>query len=150
MAGSSRASACDQLIQNGGQAVQLYQVCRSELGEDPITLGGQPDPDQPRVAAVGDPAHEASGLRPVDELDRAVVPQQQIVGEVADGRRLATRVALDGDQKLVLYVRQAGRPGLVLAPPLEPAQAVTKRQQVLEVLAGWLLHATTSVGALRH
>jgi hypothetical protein len=42
-------------------------------------------------------------------------------------------MALDGHQELVLNVRQPGGAGLVLAPPLEPAQAGTERQYVLEI-----------------
>jgi hypothetical protein len=79
-----------------------------------------------------------------------VMTQQEVAGQITDGRRLGARVALDRDQELVLNVGQAGRPSLTFAPPLEPAQATAEGQQMLEILAVRLMHAVTSRNASSH
>src|SRR5215831_12503348 len=131
----------DQLVQDRGQAVQLDQVSRSQFVQDSLAPVGQPDPDEPAVAGVGGSLHKAGQLRAVDQLDRAVMPQQEVAREVSDGRRRAAGMALDRDQQLMLDMGQPGLSGLVLAPSFEPAQAAAERQQVLEILAGLLGHA---------
>jgi len=45
-------------------------------------------------------------------------------------------MSLDCDEKLVLHVGEAGGAGLILAPPLEPAQADAEGQKSLEIRAG--------------
>jgi hypothetical protein len=121
--------------------VQLDQVSRSQVVEDSLAPAGQPDPDEPAVAGVGGSLHQASRLRAIDQLDRAVMPQQQVAREVSDRRRLGAGMALDRDQELMLDMSQPGLASLILAPPLEPAQAAAERQQVLEILTGLLGHA---------
>jgi hypothetical protein len=106
---TSGIHAGDQLIQDRGQRVQLHQVGRSEIVQDALAAGGEPDADKPAVVGIGDPPHEAGCRGTVDKLDRAVMPQQEVGGEVPDGRRLAARMALDRDQELMLDMSQPGR-----------------------------------------
>jgi hypothetical protein len=63
--------------------------------------------------------------------------EQQVSGELADGRRDLARMTLDRDQQLVLDMSQAYRASLVFAPSLKAAQADAEGEEVLEVLAGW-------------
>jgi CBS domain-containing protein len=53
-----------------------------------------------------------------------VVPEQEMLGDVADGRR-SVRMAADGQQELVLGRRDPGVEGLLLAPVHEPSQPDT-------------------------
>jgi hypothetical protein len=52
-----------------------------------------------------------------------VVPEQQVIGQVADGWRLIALAALDCQQQLMLRRGQACLSCLFLAPVQEPAQA---------------------------
>jgi hypothetical protein len=81
-----------------------------ELAEAFLTAGGKADPYQPAVSLVGTALHEGRGLGPVDELDRAVMAYQEVARQVADGRRLAARVALDRQQQLMLRWRRSTGP----------------------------------------
>ncbi len=58
------------------------------------------------VVGVGQAVDEAAALGAVDELDHAVVAEQQVIGNVADGR--VAVVAADRQQQLVLRGCQAG------------------------------------------
>jgi hypothetical protein len=89
-----------------------------------------------------DPAlQQPGGLRPVDQLHRAVVAQQQVPGDLADGGPARVGVAADRQQQLVLRGREAGGGGLLGAPAQEPAQPGPKAQQafVLGLVEGWHL-----------
>jgi CBS domain-containing protein len=124
-----------QVVERPGQLAQLGQVRLGQLGDEPVSGLGELHPDHPRVLDVGAAPDEPGHRGAVDQLDRAVVAQQQVVGEVADGRRGVTGMPFDGDQQLMLDVGQADRLGLFLAPVLEPAQVHPEREEVLEVLA---------------
>jgi hypothetical protein len=128
--------AHDELVKHGSEAVQFDQVRRGQLGQDALALGGEANPDEPRISRVRDPADQACAFCSVDELYRAVVSQQQVAGQVTNRRRQPAWMALDRDQQLVLHVGEPGGLGLVLTPALEAAQAGAERQQVLEVIGG--------------
>src|SRR5690606_33406563 len=70
--------------------------------------------------------------RTIDQLDDAVVTQQQVVGHVTDRRDVA--VTPYGEEELVLRAGEAHCLGLVLTPMLEPSQTVTEGEEPLEVL----------------
>jgi len=94
------------------------------------------------------PAGWSAGIRAlgaVHETRRTVALQQQVVGDLADRRRLGARMALDRNQELMLDLRQASRDCLVFAPPLEAPQRDPERQQVLEVQPGRLIQGATSI-----
>jgi hypothetical protein len=128
-----------KLVQHSRKAVQLDEVGRSELVEYALALAGEPYPDQARVPCIRCSPDKAGLLSPVHEFDCAVMAQQQVTSQVADSGRIAARMSLDCDQQLVLDVGQARRARLVLAPPLEPAQANAEGQKSLEVRAGQLV-----------
>ena len=125
-------------MQGGRKVVQFGQVRLGQLGYQLISLPGQLHPDYARVGSIGPAAHEASRLRTVHELHHAVMAEQQVAGELADGRLDLARMTLDRDQQLVLDMSQAYRACLVFAPSLKAAQADAEGEEVLEILAGWI------------
>lgn len=88
------------------------------------------------VAGVGHPPDQTGALGSVDQLHDRVVPEQQVVGHLSDGR-LAV-VASHCEEQLVLGRGQICGPGLTLTPALEPAQAVAKLEQSSVVGVGQL------------
>ena len=117
-------------------SVQALQVSPGQLVQDAVAIAGQLDPDHAAVVAVRHPLHQPGRFGPVDELDRAVRPQQQVTGQVAHGGGPFFVVSLDRHQQLVLDVGQALGLGLVLAPAMETAQGDPELEQPLEVLSG--------------
>jgi hypothetical protein len=116
--------------------VQAFQVSPGQLVQHAVAVAGQPDPDHPAVVPVRRPLHQPGGFGPVDELDRAVRPQQQVAGQVAHCRGLVPVVSFDRHQQLVLDVRQALGLSLIFAPALEAAQGDPELEQPLEILSG--------------
>jgi len=112
-----------ELIQGGGQAVQLGEMGLGQLGNQPVTLPGQAYPRYPAVLGVRAAADQAGRFRPVHQFHRAVMAQQEVTSEVADRWRVVPEVAFDGHQELVLDMREPGGPGLILAPMLKTSQA---------------------------
>lgn len=127
-----------QVVQRDGQLAHLGQGGLGQLGHQPVAFGGQFDPDDASVVGVRATPHEAGRLRAVHQPDDAVTLQQEVLGQLADGRRPVAGMALDRDQQLMLDVREADRAGPVFAPALEPAKGDTKREQVLEILPSGL------------
>ena len=107
-----------------------------QLVHDAVALAGEPDPDHPAIFPVRHPFHQPGGFGPVDELDRAVRPQQQVAGQVAHCRGLVPAVSFDSHQQLVLDVGQALGLSLILAPALEAPQGDPELEQPFEVLPG--------------
>ena len=107
-----------------------------QLSHQPITLGCQHHPDDARVFGIGEPADQPSRLCPVQELHCAVMPQQQVIGQVTDGGREVAGMPFNRHQELVLGVGEPGRARLILAPVLETTQAHAESQQMLEVMRG--------------
>src|SRR5579859_486550 len=124
----------DELIEDRNEAAQLVEVRGGQPVQRLLAGLGQPDPGDAAVVAVGPAVNQPGRRGAVDELDRAVRPQHEVAGQVADGRALLAAVALDREQKLMLGRGQADRAGLCLRPVLEPAQADPEGQQVLVVL----------------
>lgn len=112
----------DQVVQDGRKFVQAVQVRRGQLPYDSIACSGQADTYNAAIVLVRYPFDHAGGLGAVNQLHRAVRPQEQVVGQVAHGRRLIAWMSLDRHQQLVLHVGEACRLRLVLAPALELAQ----------------------------
>ena len=145
LSGSADLLGGDQGAQRGRQFVHLGQVDLRQPGDQLVASLGELNPGHPGVAGIRAAAHEAGRLGAVHETYRTMAPQQQVIGDLADRRRLGARMALDRDQELMLDLRQAGCDGLVFAPPLEAPQRDPECQQVLEVQPGWLIQGATSV-----
>ena len=118
-----------------------------ECLQDSLACAREADPDDPAVLCVGFPLHEASSRGPVDQLNCAVRAEQHVVGQIAYCRGERAGMTFDGNQQLMLDVRQAGSARLVLTPPLKLAQRDPELQQLLEFcvayshLIGWSLSA---------
>ena len=123
-----------EFIQDSCEIMQPVQVSLGQLLENPVSIPGQPDAYDPAIRTVRRPLHHAGGLGTVDKFHRAVRPEQEVAGEVANGGRLVSRMSLDRDQQLMLDVSQASSLRLVFAPPLEFAQGDTEIKQSLEIL----------------
>lgn len=91
----------------------------------------QGDPHHAVVPAVGEAADEPGLHGAIDQLDGAVVAEQEVGRDVADAR--CRSVASDRQEELVLGRREPDLMSLVLAPVKEPAQAVAELQESLEV-----------------
>jgi len=85
------------------------------------------------IVLVSFPSEEPGADRPVDELARGVVTQEQRVGDLADGRSALLGAPAHGEEQLVLRSRQALGLGALLAPAKEPAQLGAEPEQVLVV-----------------
>jgi hypothetical protein len=114
-----------------GEPAELLKVRGAERGASPRSGRGQLQPHQPPAVVVVVPADEAERFHPVGQLDRAVVADEQVGRQFADGR--AGRVGMDAQhqQQLVLGRGQAGHGRLLLAPAEEPLQGHPGGEQVL-------------------
>lgn len=92
-----------------------------------LPLVGEADPHDPLVPVAVLASDKPCLDGPVDELHRAVMPQEQVTGDLTE----AWRVALPPyrQEELVLGRRHACLPGPILAPPQEAAQAVAELQE---------------------
>ena len=84
-----------KLTERVGELVQLGQVLFGQRGDALVALLGELDPHDPGVPGVRPPPDEPRGLRAVHETHGAVTLQHQVLGTLADGRRLRARVPLD-------------------------------------------------------
>src|SRR5581483_2001266 len=128
----------NQVIKDRRQPAKFVEVGSGKLAQPLFAFGGKPDADNAAVAVVPRALDQARGHRPVDQLDRAVVPEQQVISQLANGGRIAAGMALDRQQQLVLCRGEPGAARLGLAPMQELAQAGAEFQQVLVVHGGWL------------
>jgi hypothetical protein len=96
-----------------GEFLEVQLAERLQLARAPF---GQVQADHALVVCVGAAGYQSGGLGAIDESDGAVVAQQQVVGDVADGRAARVCVAADGEQELMMRRGQAGRLGLPFAP----------------------------------
>ena len=126
----------DELVKDGRELMQAVQVSPGQLLQDAVALASQADPDDAAVVPVRRPFHQPGRLGPVNKLDRAVRPQEQVASEIAHRGRQVPAVSLDRDKQLMLNMGQALGLSLVLTPALEAAQGDPEFQQPLEVLLG--------------
>ena len=125
-----------ELIEDSSEIMQLVQMSPGQPVQYQVTLGRQADTYHAAVILVRYPLDQSGGLGPVDELDRAMRPEQKVSGEVAYGGRPVSPVPFDRHEQLVLNVSKAGGLRLVFAPALKAAQGDPELKQPLEVLLG--------------
>lgn len=110
-------------MQVSAQLGELFEVASAELTEAAAAQWCQAQPHDPVVLAVGSAPYEAGCFGPVDQADRAVVPDQEHFGDLTDSRRSPIPVTSDRQQELMLHRGEARRDGLFLAPVQEAPQA---------------------------
>ena len=104
------------------QVGDLLQVGLGESVELRAPGRREGDPYDALARGVGTSLDEPILDRAVDQPHRAVVTQDEVVGDVADRRTGRIGMAPDREQQLVLGAGQAGRLGLLLAPAQEAPQ----------------------------
>ena len=82
--GAVIVEAPNQSLNDRRETGQLLEVGRREMTENPPAFGGENEPDDAPVDAVGDAPDEARLLGTVDELDGAVMAQQEMIGHLPD------------------------------------------------------------------
>jgi hypothetical protein len=113
----------------------MLQLIKVRGGEDrKVSCAGvrEAEPDDSVVGRIDASLNQSGQLGTVDETHDTVVPQQEVVGELADGR-CAAGVPADREQQLILRGRDAGVEGLLFAPMQEASELVTERQEALIV-----------------
>lgn len=103
-------------------------------------IGGEVEAHDAVVVGVGYTLEQPRRLGTVDELDGAVVAQQEVLGDVTDRGWFA--VASHGQEQLVLGPREPDRARLIIAPVQEAAETVAEREQAGEIaiaerIGGW-------------
>jgi hypothetical protein len=86
------------------------------------------------VVGVDGSPDDAGRLGAIDQLDRAVVPQQQILGHLADRRASAVVVPGDRQQELMLGGREPEGSRAIVAPAQETPELGSEGQEAAVVL----------------
>ena len=107
---------------------------RREVRKHAFAARGERDADEPMVRPVRPRAHEARLFRAMNQLAGAVVPEQQLLGDLPDRRRAVVAQTLHHDKELVLGRRDAFGLGRIVAPSEEPAKRGPERQEL------WIVH----------
>ena len=118
------------------EVCELLEMERRKPFEPVLGLDGESQTHHAMIVGVTDAVHEAGGVGTVDEPDRAVVLEEQVVGDVTDGGSAVARVAFHRQQKLVLRRRQPGRLRLVFGPCEETAKAAAQLEETPELCIG--------------
>jgi hypothetical protein len=98
----------------------------------PLSSEGQPD-DSP-VRGIDASLDQVEGLGSLRKLDGAVVPEKEVVGDVADRRATTVWMTSDGQQQLVLARRKPGGLSLFLAPTKESPEIGAEGEQAPVVI----------------
>jgi len=102
--------------------------------------------DLPAIGFARLALHEAERLAACDERDDAVMLRLQPLGEFADGRPFAVRIALDVQQQQLLQRRHAFALRGALGEAFETPHLVAEFGQLLEVAFG---QRTSAIGHRR-
>src|SRR4029079_5796789 len=95
---------------------------RRELTCLSVAVGRDLNTHQPVVQRVRAGPNEPGLLGAVDELARAVMPEEELLRDLADRRGNIAAQALHHDQQLVLRRCDALRLGSIVAPSEEPTR----------------------------
>jgi len=106
----------------------------AQLAKAPRAERREPQAHDAVVERVGMSGHEAGVDRAVDEADRAVVTEQQRIGQVPDRRARVVLTASNREQQLVLRRCDADGRRLLLTPAQEFAQSGSKIEQASVVV----------------
>jgi hypothetical protein len=118
------------------EPVELLEVSPAQLVQAPAAQWRQAESHDALIATIGSTADEPGSFGPVDELDRAVMPEQQALGNVSNGRPLPILVTAYRKQELVLCRREPDGRGLLFAPMEKAAEAGAELEEALVVSVG--------------
>lgn len=131
--------------ETGADAAKLVPVQRTQPIHDLLAFVGHEYAHSARVVWMARPLDKALPLRPVDQLDHAVVAQLKPVGQLTHRRPLPARKALQRQQQLVLLRSQAVTPyGLLTETKVVP-DPEAKPGQRFEVLLAQSFEFSTFV-----
>jgi hypothetical protein len=111
-------------------------VPRAEPAQSATPGRRQTEPDDALVVAVGAAPDQSQRFCPIDQTDRAVVPDQEHLGHLADGRSPRIAVPADREEQLMLHRGQPRCGCLFLAPMEEPTEADPELEQPFVVSVG--------------
>jgi hypothetical protein len=94
-----------QRLHRGGELGELIEMLNGEPGQSLGAVGREREPDDAMLITVGGSLHEPRCLGSIDELNHAVMAQQQQVSDLADRRPFRAAVAADREHQLVLCRR---------------------------------------------
>jgi hypothetical protein len=123
-------------VHGRSELAQLLEVLLAEAFELLGAVGSEPETDDAVVLGVLAALDQPGGHGAVDEADRTVMSQQQVVGDVSDGRSGRVVMTADREQELMLGGGEAGGVGVLLAPAQKPPQIRAQLQQPAVVLVG--------------
>jgi len=101
--------------------------------DPPAALGGEGQPHDPAIVPITPAGYETEQLRPVDELDRRVVPDEKMLSNLANRRTPRVIVPANCQQQLMLCVGQPEVASTLLTPPVETSQLSSESQQLPSV-----------------
>src|SRR5205823_4587923 len=87
------------------------------------------EPHDTLVVGIPRSFDQARGNGAVNQLHRAVVPEQQVTGGLADGGTSGIFVATDGEQELMLGRSEPHRGRLIPTPSQESSEAGAELQE---------------------
>ena len=111
------------------QAFKFFEVEGGEYLDPFGTDARETQSDDPTVIGIPSAGDESGGVGTVHETHSAVMAQEEVVGDLADGRTAPIAATPNGQKQLVLGGRQAGGFRLLLAPSFEMAEAGPQPQQ---------------------
>lgn len=126
----------DQSFEDGSQFVQFLEVSDGQSFEHPATLPREYNAHDATIVGVAAAFYEPGVFGPVDQLDGAVMSQQQCIADAPDGGAVDVLAAADHQQQLMLSRRETGFLGLFLAPMQEAPQPEPEGEEALEVPIG--------------
>ena len=115
---------------------ELVEVLLAEGLELARTLVGEAQTHDAEVVVILAARDQPSLLGAIDQPDRTVVTEDEVAGDIPDGRSARVVMTADGEQQLVLGGGEACGLGVLLAPAQEPPQTGTQFQQPPVVLVG--------------
>ena len=110
--------------------LELIEVRGGEGCDVSCAAAGQVQTHNSVVGRIHVACDQPRQLGTVDEPHHAVVTQQQVIGDIADGGGVAGMPAYR-EQQLILGGRDAGGNGLLFAPVHEAPELIAKGQEPL-------------------
>jgi len=109
-------------VHGGSEVTELFEMLLAEGFELGGAAGREPETDDTVVLGVLGALEQPGRDGAVDEADGAVMSEEQVIGDVSDGRSGRVVMTSDREQELMLGGGEAGGAGVLLAPAQEAPQ----------------------------